>query len=117
MSPLWASRTMILNQEVNLFCWERVVSPSIHHYLTDKLKEKIIPIKCSISTGNIESKFESIKRIWDDDLSSKGNAFWQEVLEITRDFLKLSVDGSGVLHIKIEDDNGCEKFHTDGYRL
>ncbi len=113
----WNKRSEITQPDVNLFCWDRPLDLRITHYLKSLLLNDLPPIRCSVDQENLHQQLRNACTAWNNNDWPAGGLFWQDVVRITEDFLQFSTDGTGVLHLKVVNDNACAKFHIDGYRL
>ncbi|MEM1409081.1 MAG: DUF1826 domain-containing protein [Bacteroidota bacterium] len=113
----WDHRSEILKPHVNLFCWQRPLDLEITHYLEDVLSTEPQAIRCSVDQETLHKELISARTSWDNKEKSEGDLFWLDVQQITRDFLRFSEDGTGILHLKVVANNACTKFHVDGYQL
>lgn len=113
----WAEHSQVDQSDVNMFCWKRPLDLKITNYLK-RLMDKDLPgIRCSVAKEKLHEPLNLARTSWDNSENSEGNLFWEDVEKITADFLEFSELESGVLHLKMVTNNGCTKFHTDGYRL
>ncbi|MEL6534732.1 MAG: DUF1826 domain-containing protein [Bacteroidota bacterium] len=118
LSNRWEDREAILQPQVNLYCWQRPMNPAVQGYLDHLMQQDLSPICClQVNQKYIASQLAEARTQWKDHDSGEGDAFWQDLQQITRDFLSFSKDGAGIIHLKVIRDDACRKFHTDGYRL
>ena len=117
LSPLWSDRDQILNENVNLYCWERTLAPAVHEYVSNILSSDAKPIQLSLSKADMSHQLENVKINWDQHSTSNSQAFWEDITGLVSDFLDFSDTQRGTMHLKIIDNNACAKFHTDGYPL
>jgi len=117
VSNYWDERAIILQPNVNLFCWQRTIDPTISNYLRKILKRKPENIRLYIRNNNLKDKVLEGRALWESNLDSEGKSFWQDVIQLTRDFLLFSGREEVTLHLKIIDNDACSKFHIDGYSL
>ncbi|MEM9857472.1 MAG: DUF1826 domain-containing protein [Bacteroidota bacterium] len=117
LSEDWASRSEILQENINLFCWRRPVKLEITRYLESILSTQLKAIQFQVNRETLHEKLNLARALWDKSEKLEGDIFWQDVERISSDFLKFSKDGSGVFHLKLVTNNACTKFHVDGYRL
>jgi hypothetical protein len=74
-------------------------------------------IRVRIDLKNLEDQLNEAASVWDIDSPADGGVFWKDVFRLAYDFLHFSDRKEGILHLKTVCDNGCSKFHTDGYAL
>ena len=117
ISQSWKSREKILASDVNLFCWKRPVINPISNYLLQLLEKELPPIQFNTSVHEIEQNINIVRLNWDQNLIDQGNLFWNDICQLTKDFLLLSKMTSGTVHLKVINNNACSKFHTDQYKL
>lgn len=117
ISDSWSERNAILKPDVNLFCWKRNDDLQIHHYLEKVIEEDKEPISFFTDTNDLEKWISELRGIWDGENSKEGDAFWDDVFIVVRDFLAFSTNQSGTVLLKVIHSNQCTKFHTDGYSL
>lgn len=117
LSDQWSEREAILNNQVNLFCWRRPINVLIKDYLEDLIQKDLENIKVSISLTSIEQDLVQARNVWDSTMSNESNAFWHDVTQLSKDFLSMSGNGEGTLHLRKVNNDACTKFHLDGYHL
>lgn len=117
LSDLWEERNSILQSDVNLFCWKRPIELAISHYLEQLLERELEPIRCTVDSNDLQRSLSQARSAWDKKHSMASELFWQDVFQLTYDFLSFSKTKTGTLHLKVINDNACTKFHTDGYNL
>ncbi|MEM9328900.1 MAG: DUF1826 domain-containing protein [Bacteroidota bacterium] len=117
ISGSWNDRDAILRSDVNLFCWQRPVDLEVEAYLQSLLEDQLKPIRVHLSEDKMAEKIDRARTMWKRTLGVDGDAFWQDVTSITKDFLQFSATGQGTMHLRVVDDDACTKFHTDGYAL
>jgi len=117
ISDSWEDRRHILERDMNLFCWRRPVNNLMNNHL-EKLINKDLPVIRFQTQGNdLDKQIEKFKPKWDSNPTEASELFWNDVLQVTRDFLAFSKDGSGIVPLKVIDNDSCRKFHIDGYSL
>lgn len=117
ISDSWDLHESILEPDVNMFSWKRVLDPKIPEYLTDILKMDPEPLECCLNRTNTHHELNNLRIKWDQLTFKDSTAFWQDVSTITHDFLKFSDNETGTLHLRVIDNDACRKFHTDGYPM
>ncbi|HHP7242829.1 MAG TPA: DUF1826 domain-containing protein [Cyclobacteriaceae bacterium] len=117
VSNYWDERAIILEPNVNLFCWQRPIDLTISNYLRKILKRKPENIRLYIRNNNLKDKVLESRALWESNFDSEGKSFWQDVIQLTRDFILFSDREEVTLHLKIIDNDACSKFHIDGYSL
>ncbi len=117
VSDSWTEREAILKEGVNLFCWKREPISGVSEYLEQVLNGNHDSISFFTRSDYLAIKLEQHRSAWDIDNEFSGEAFWADVFRITRDFMNLSNERSGTVHLKVIDNNACTKFHTDGDSL
>lgn len=113
----WGDRFQILNKNVNLFCWKRQPKQEISSYLESILKFEVPALKFTASIDTLASKLSKSRSFWDPLHLENADGFWIDVYHVTQDFIKLTEKSEVTVHIRVISDNGCTKFHTDGYHL
>ncbi|MEL6557047.1 MAG: DUF1826 domain-containing protein [Bacteroidota bacterium] len=117
ISSDWAERRSVLNNNVNLFCWERPINPSITAYLQNIIHKNPDYLELKVCQDDLTVKLNKVQHTWDEVATIDGTDFWEDVRKVVHDFLEFSDDKSGTVHLKLVDDNSCTKFHTDRYTL
>ena len=117
ISQSWDCRERILASDVNLFCWRKPEINSISSYLLQLLKKELPPIQFYTKIQEIDQNIVKARLKWDRNFLNQGNLFWNDICQLTKDFLLLARMRSGTIHLKVIDDNACSKFHTDQYKL
>ena len=117
ISDSWENRGSILESDVNLFCWKRQPTPNISAYLAQLSHQELKPIRSYLRLSELDGCIGEARANWDLNTCEASDLFWQDVSELTQDFLSYSKDGCGTLHLKMISDDACTKFHTDGYSL
>ncbi|MEM0941603.1 MAG: DUF1826 domain-containing protein [Bacteroidota bacterium] len=117
ISNSWSDREQILNKDVNLFCWERSLEPSIQHFLSEIIDRNPEPIQLSIHQTDLHHQIEKVRIKWDQYSKIKSISFWHDISLVVGGFLDFSENKSGTLHLMVVEDDACTKFHTDGYPL
>ena len=117
ISQSWDNRERILASDVNLFCWRRPEITSISSYLSQLLEKGLPPIQFYTKIQEIDQNIIKARLKWDQNFLSLGSLFWNDICQLTKDFLLLARMQSGTIHLKVIDDNSCSKFHTDQYKL
>jgi hypothetical protein len=115
VSKSWEDREEIIKKEVNLFCWKRPVDFRIVNYLKEIQNERPERISQFISLIDLHRQLELCRSKWDSE--KRGDEFWNDVANLTSDFLRLSERSEGQLHLRIVEDDACAKFHTDRYKF
>ncbi len=115
ISESWKHRERILDEDVNLFCWKRSPESAINDFLHEMVCRNVPPATAAVAQSDLKEQLSEVAATWDS--SQESGPFWEDVYQITYDFLHFSKDGSGTLHLRIIDNNACTKFHTDGYPL
>lgn len=116
-STSWSDRKVILDDHINLFCWNRKSEPTIEQYLGEMLEIEPKPICLDVKTGQLSGQLKKARTAWEDVKSAEGDDFWVDVEQLVEDFLKLSNSKTATVHIRVVTNNACTKFHTDGYSL
>ena len=117
ISQSWDCRERILASDVNLFCWRRPEINSISSYLSQLLEKELPPIQFYTKIQEIDQNIVKARLKWDQNFLNQGNLFWNDICQLTKDFLLLARMRSGTIHLKVIDDNACSRFHTDQYKL
>ena len=119
LSEDWEDRIKILDEGVNLFCWQRPEDPIIHRFLLSVLNRHPQPIQVSVNKHELSLQLEKARKSWDKhtDNNRGGELFWQDVFMLVNDFLDYSPSGTGTVHLRVVSDDSCRKFHTDGYPM
>lgn len=117
ISESWEDRKHISERDMNLFCWRRPIDPIISNYLEQLLENELPVIRFHTQLAYLDKRFSEAKNKWGSEKTEASELFWQDALQISRDFLEFSKDGSGVVHLKVISDDSCRKFHIDGYSL
>ena len=117
ISTSWDESKQILEEDVNLFCWKRSINDIIRKFLPEVLEKHPKPIKVSVNQDDLHYQLESAKIIWEDAEISDCPAFWRDLSKLVYDFLAFSETKSGVVHLRVVENDACTKFHIDGYRL
>ncbi len=116
-SSSWSEHKSILEREVNLFVWERPMELATSHYLEHLTTHDLPAIRYFVDRENIHDQLEKARFLWEPSTNNQGNEFWLDIQYVVSDFLHLSKNKSGVLHLRIVDNDACTKFHIDGYDL
>ena len=117
ISASWDERDKILQQDVNLFCWERNLDPKLEKFLIQVLNESPDPIQIDVDQINLNRQITQAKSQWDFESLANNDLFWKDISMIVNDFLSFSEIRSGTMHLRIVDNDACTRFHTDGYPL
>lgn len=118
VSADWNERTSILQPDVNLFCWQREGGKRITDYLTKRVNTGVVPyIQVPIKSDQLLKQVREARLLWEEGELPEGDFFWSDVLQVVADFLRLSNRESGIMHLKMIENDACKKFHTDGYYL
>ena len=117
ISENWSERSSILEEDVNLFVWQRTLDKDITSYLERLLNMPLQDIRGIVDVNNLDEQLASLRNYWDEKTLPNGDEFWNDVRQITIDFLKFSQEGRGTLHLKVVSNDACKKFHVDGYSL
>ena len=117
VSESWSERRQVLLEDANLFVWERILEQPVKHFLTDVIQHDPDPIVSKIEAESVFQTIRTLRSGWDRLSTLDGDLFWQDVALLITDFLKLTKRSTGTMHLRVIDDNGCAKFHTDGYPL
>ncbi len=118
LSTDWAKRSVILQPDVNLFCWRRPKDPAIELYLKFLVSGTSFKIQCQVSIDNLKKDFKGLReQLPGAEQYEQVDVFLADLKRLTRDFLAYSEHRSGTLHLRLLTDNACTKFHTDAYRL
>lgn len=116
-SNSWFDRTKVLNENINLFCWERVLDGQIEDYLKAEIEVFTQPIVFSTTQDDLPAELTKARKNWDDSHKPEADVFWRDVYRLVNDFLDFSENHAGTVHLRVVSDNACSKFHTDAYRL
>lgn len=116
-STFWSDRKQILDENVNLFCWQRGQNQQVTLYLQKIIARDLAPLTVNIDMKDLGHKLSESRKLWDAEHSEEADAFWIDVYRLSKDFLSLSVNANGMLHLRIVNNNACSRFHTDGYAL
>ncbi len=117
ISNLWKDREKILSKEVNLFCWERKLDKDITEYLKSGIDAFSVPIIFTTTPHDLPVQLTRARANWNPSHTEGADAFWIDVYQLLRDFLSLTKSSYCTLHLRSVGDDGCTKFHTDGYNL
>lgn len=117
ISNSWQDRKRILSKDVNLFCWERSLDQQMKDYLKPGFDAFSEPIVFTTTLHDLPAQLLKARATWDHSHTEGADAFWMDVYRLVCDFLSLSESRYCTLHLRSVDDNGCTKFHTDGYSL
>lgn len=117
MSTYWDDRERILEEYINLFIWERSLDSGVQAFLQEVLDQHPMPVKVCVNQNDLHHQLASAKKIWDDAGIPDCPAFWRDLSTIVYDFLDFTETGSGIVHLRVVEDDACTKFHIDGYRL
>lgn len=117
VSELWEDRRRISERDMNLFCWQRPINQLIQSHLQTLIQKELPVIRFQTQDGDLEKQIEKVKPKWYSEPTMASELFWKDVLNISKDFLKYSQDGTGIVHLKVVDNDSCRKFHIDGYSL
>jgi len=115
ISTNWSDRKAILEEDVNLFCWKRPVNQDITTYLQKILETKKKQISFFTMIDQVEQELIQHRSSWDAKFDSAGDAFWQDIIQLSKDYLTFSDTASGTITLKVIEDDACTKFHMDGY--
>ena len=114
VSDSWPERHQVMGEDTNLFVWERTLDRSISSFLADVIHHDPEPIVSKIETESVFGSIGTLRSRWDRLSTLDGDTFWQDVALLITDFLKLTDREVGTMQLRVIDDNGCAKFHTDG---
>ena len=89
---------------------------TISSYLLQLLERVLPPIQFRKRIHEIDQNIVKARLNWDQNLLDQGNLFWNDVCQLTKDFLLAKIP-SGTIHLKVIDDIACSKFHTNQYKL
>jgi len=117
VSENWYEHSRILDDNVNLFVWNRTLDSRITSYLEGLLNKPLQDIRGIVDITSLSEQLTNLRNHWDETALSNGDEFWNDVRQLTIDFLKFSKDRRGTLHLKVVSNDACKKFHVDGYRL
>lgn len=117
VSHSWSDRHQILEDDVNLFCWNRTLNSQVSAYLQDITENDPDPIKCRTDISDLEENLNDIRKLWKGGSPDQGKVLWQDVYQLVSDFLVLSGSDSGTIHLRVVENDACTKFHVDGYML
>ncbi len=115
LSESWEDREEILRPDVNLFCWQRPCPLSTVEFLEQLVDRDPVPLRRHVDHHSLKETIAGCRGDWDS--AGRGEAFWQDVENVTSDFLDFAKGKRGTLHLRLIDDDACTKFHTDGYAL
>jgi len=117
MSASWSDRKEVLDQNVNLYCWQRTPDLEIRQYLEKVLITDPKPIRVEVNSEELVDQLRLARSSWEGTVPADGTRFWKDVSLLVGDFLQLSSSRTATMHLKVISDNACTKFHTDGYSL
>ncbi|WP_109830322.1 DUF1826 domain-containing protein [Reichenbachiella versicolor] len=117
-SKSWENHQIIKQSDVNLFCWTRDYDQSISSYIYEAVINNVSEINVKVETASIEDILITASNQWNSIISTSntsGNDFWNDILFLTTDFLKLTEKPGCNLHLGIVDDETCTQFHIDQF--
>lgn len=117
VSNSWEDRSQVLQSGTNLFCWQRKAHTETTGYLKNLMEYPLEPFTLSVRADNVSEVLSQARRIWEPSWSAAGQWFWDDVLLLVRDFMQLAGQDLATVHLRTMDNDGCTKFHTDGYPL
>ena len=115
LSSDWQDRRCILEPDVNLVCWQRSVNEAMRSAVDTIMEAPLPALRLNVCTNSLAAQLAEAASQW--NVSEETQCFWQDVQQLTADFLDYSSNGQGVLHIRMVDHDACRKFHIDGYRI
>ena len=117
LSSSWSERHTILEDDVNLYCWERRLPSEVELFLNRKIDETPDKLSIIIDQRNLVDQIDEARKAWGKTNSSGEVLFWQDVVRIMADFLHFSDRGTARFYLKVVENDACTKFHVDGYNL
>lgn len=117
ISQSWNDREEISHPANNLFVWERTLEASISYFANDVTLIAPESIRQHISKADLTNQLDKARAQWLGVSALSAHDFWVDIRQLANDFLDCAESQTGTLHLKVVSDDGCTKFHTDGYRL
>lgn len=117
MSTSWEERDAIFEEDVNLFCWERQLPGEIIRYLEEVIPKHPPKLSLTINSATLHDQLVKARDAWGITNLPGSELFWRDVRNLTQDFLSYSETDRARLYLRVMADDGCTKFHVDGYKF
>lgn len=117
LSKSWEDRGHILDEDVNMFCWERPKLIGAMRYIGHIMAAQAKTISQEININQLSRQISQMKVLWPLSDSIEGDVFWEDVHRITKDFLKLSNQSEAHIKLEVITGDACTKFHVDNFDL
>ncbi len=117
ISDSWSEREVILSRDNNLFCWRRPEDTNLTGYLSQLIRKDLENIRAHLALSTFDEDLDAARARWDASFDTQADEFWKDVSILAKDFLHMSSEGAGTLHLRVVKNDACTKFHLDGYDL
>lgn len=106
--------SLVKKSDVNLVIWEREPDTEIQTFIHELYNSVFGPVNLSIAAGLVS---EQLMTLFGDDHSPGADRLRDDIITLTEYFLKASRSDLLKLHLRVVDDDACQKFHVDRYSL
>lgn len=105
---------LIEKRDINLVIWERESDPEIQSFIKDLYYSVFRPVDLVMLSGSVR---DQLAALFASDSGIGSAKLRDDIVTLTEYFLKVNGRDLLRLHLRVVEDDACQKFHVDRYAL